>query len=280
MVLHSVADNLTVQAEKHVSMLQQQFPSFLLSLRPYFSVSQSYVRLRLGQLLFPFRALFMKDSSSRMTVAASSDISSGASAPYTPERDLYIPLMALTTFVLLVGIQTGTQGTFYPELLGSTFSLALCLLLGEVGLLKLVLYITGAASAAAADLLCFCGYKYVNVALLLLLRILLDALEASRASANAVSADEFSSEEPAAAAAAANSRPLLFICLFVYLSCCAAAELFVLLKRSDAAGKEARAAYLQGGTARGSCASYVIAITACMQIPLCWFLLPCKVFSS
>lgn len=281
MVLHSVADNLTSQAEKHVSLLQQRFPSFLLSLRPYFSVSQGYVFMRLCQLLFPFRSLFCGSPSSRGAAVAASDISNTTAVASSPERDMYIPLMSLTTFVLLVCIQTGTQGGFYPELLGSTLSLSLLLLLGEVGALKLVLYITGASAAAAADLLCFCGYKYVHVALLLLLRLSMDLFGGPPLVSAGPRLDSgIAPEGVEAAAAAGEKRPLLFICCFVYLSCCAAAELFVLLKRADAAGKDASTAYLQGGPLRGPCASYVIAVAAAMQIPLCWFLLPCKVFST
>ncbi|OEH78043.1 protein YIF1A [Cyclospora cayetanensis] len=292
LVLHSVADNLTSQAEKHVSMLQQRFPSFLLSLRPYFSVSQGYVFMRLCRLLFPFRALFWGPPSARAFGAVASDISTGTAAGHTPERDLYIPLMALTTFVLLTGIESGLKGGFYPELLGSTLSLSLVLLLAEMGALKLTLYATGASSAAATDILCFCGYKYVHVALLLVLRVSIDLMEGPRfysvgapwgnppvVPAEVDPAAALATEEPPAAIAPRRAS-LLFISCFAYFSTCAAGELFMLLKRADVAGKDANAAYLQGGSLRGPCASYVIAVAALLQIPLCWFLLPCKVFSA
>ncbi|KAL8424876.1 hypothetical protein Efla_002995 [Eimeria flavescens] len=312
MVLHSVADNLTAQAGKQVSLLQQRFPRFLLSLKPYFSVSQAYVCMRLGQLLFPFAALLSSSSSPRAYTAAS-DISNAAAAAHTPERDMYLPLMALTTFVLLVCIQTGTQGGFYPELLGSTLSVSLLLLLGEVGALKLVLYITGACPAAALDLLCFCGYKFVHVTLLLLLRLGLDLLggppiawwgppPSASSEAAAAAAPPLDDPQAAAAAAAAGGREggwgggegqrkqrgggphVFFVCSFVYLSACAAAELLLLLRRARAADKDASSAPYEAhaaaaGRGRGHGASYVLLVAALLQIPLCWFLLPCKFLS-
>ncbi|KAL8451324.1 hypothetical protein Emed_002052 [Eimeria media] len=299
MVLHSVADNLTSEAGKQVSLLQQRFPRFLLSLRPFFSVSQGYVFLRLRQLLFPFGALLASSSSPRAFTPAS-DISNATAAARTPERDMYIPLMALTTFVLLVCIQTGTQGGFYPELMGSTLSLSLLLLLFEVGACKLVFYITGACAAAALDLLCFCGYKYVHVALLLLLRLALDLLwgppiawwaplPSDAAAAAAAAAGMQEGDVAAAAAAAAGGAPhkqrapyLLFVSSFIYLSLCVAAEVYVLLKRAQAASHDnSSAPYGSQGafSSRGPCASYALLLAAAVQVPLCWFLLPCKVFS-
>ncbi|KAL8273507.1 hypothetical protein Esti_002573 [Eimeria stiedai] len=300
MVLHSVADNLTSQAGKQVSLLQQRFPRFLLSLRPYFSVSQGYVLLRLRQLLFPFAALLAASSSPRVFTAAS-DISNAAAAARTPERDMYIPLMALTTFVLLVCIQTGTQGGFYPELMGSTLSLSVLLLLFEVGALKLVFYFTGACAAAALDLLCFCGYKYVHVALLLLLRLGLDLLWgppiawwaplATDAAAGALQEGEVS----AAAAAGGGGVPqkqrapyLVFLSSFIYLSLCVAAEVYVLLKRAQAASHDnSSAPYGAHGafSSRGPCAAYALLLAAAVQVPLCWFLLPssprcCRCFAA
>ncbi|KAL8451069.1 hypothetical protein Emag_002942 [Eimeria magna] len=300
MVLHSVAENLTSEAGKQVSLLQQRFPRFLLSLRPFFSVSQGYVFLRLRQLLFPFAALLATSSSPRVFTPAS-DISNAAAAARTPERDMYIPLMALTTFVLLVCIQTGTQGGFYPELMGSTLSLSLLLLLFEVGACKLVFYITGACAAAALDLLCFCGYKYVHVALLLLLRLGLDLLWGppiawwaplpSDATAAGVQEDDVSAAAAAAAAAASGGGGapqkqrapyLVFVSSFIYLSLCVAAEVYVLLKRAQAASQDnSSAPYGAQGTfpSRGPCATYALLLAAAVQVPLCWFLLPCKVFS-
>ncbi|KAL8429818.1 hypothetical protein ACSSS7_006316 [Eimeria intestinalis] len=300
MVLHSVADNLSTQAGKQVSLLQQRFPTFLLSLRPYFSVSQGYVFHRLRQLLFPFAALLSTSSSPRVFTAAS-DISNTTAAARTPERDMYIPLMALTTFVLLVCIQTGTQGGFYPELMGSTLSLSLLLLLFEVGALKLVFYVTGACAAAALDLLCFCGYKYVHVALLLLLRLSLDLawgpplawwapLPTTDATAATAAMQEGDAIAATAGAAGVGGSPhkqrgpyLVFVSSFLYLSLCVAAEVYVLLKRAQAASHDnSSAPYGARGalSSRGPCAGYALLLAAAVQVPLCWFLLPCKVFST
>uniref|UniRef100_A0A0K0CTZ8 Protein YIF1 n=1 Tax=Angiostrongylus cantonensis TaxID=6313 RepID=A0A0K0CTZ8_ANGCA len=81
------------------------------NLKYYFSVDNSYVGKKLGILLFPFfhRDWSLKYSKSEGPVPAKDDIN----AP-----DLYIPLMAFITYIIVSGFVLGTQGRFSPEMLG------------------------------------------------------------------------------------------------------------------------------------------------------------------
>ncbi|KAK6021904.1 Hrf1 family protein, partial [Ostertagia ostertagi] len=81
------------------------------NLKYYFSVDNSYVGKKLGILLFPFfhRDWSLKYAGSDEPVPAKDDVN----AP-----DLYIPLMAFITYVIVSGFVLGTQGRFSPEMLG------------------------------------------------------------------------------------------------------------------------------------------------------------------
>ncbi|KAF8381725.1 yif-1 [Pristionchus pacificus] len=93
-------------------------------LKYYFSVDNAYVGKKLGLILFPF---FHSDWAPKFShdngpVSAREDIN----AP-----DLYIPLMAFLTYVLVSGFVLGTQSRFSPEIFGILTSNALVLSLIE-----------------------------------------------------------------------------------------------------------------------------------------------------
>ncbi|VDM65342.1 unnamed protein product [Strongylus vulgaris] len=82
-----------------------------LNLKYYFTVDNSYVGKKLGILLFPFLHTdwSLKYGGSEDPVPAKDDVN----AP-----DLYIPLMAFITYIIVSGFVLGTQGRFSPEILG------------------------------------------------------------------------------------------------------------------------------------------------------------------
>jgi hypothetical protein len=55
--------------------------------------------------------------------------------------DMYIPLMALVTYILLSTMMAGLQGAFNPELLGYTATYAFFVVFVEILLLKFGCYI-------------------------------------------------------------------------------------------------------------------------------------------
>lgn len=133
------------------------------SLKSYFAVSNGYVLVKLGILFNPFRSKL----SFRRKTARSFE---GGPAEYQPPRndsaspDLYIPLMALLTYVLLVGL---FDSSFSVELLGLTLSKVFALVLTEVLVFKFAMYLLSVASPPSFfDLVCYSGYKFVGIILL------------------------------------------------------------------------------------------------------------------
>ncbi|KAF9168749.1 hypothetical protein DFQ27_003645 [Actinomortierella ambigua] len=133
------------------------------ALQPYFNVSNSYVVNKLKLLVFPWRhkpwARLMKRSDS-----------TGECIGFLPPRDdinapdMYIPVMAFVTYILLVGISAGTSNSFRPDILGPTASSALAVILLEFFLIKLCIYLLNITSEVSTlDLLAYSGYKFVGI---------------------------------------------------------------------------------------------------------------------
>uniref|UniRef100_A0A915PXR2 Protein YIF1 n=1 Tax=Setaria digitata TaxID=48799 RepID=A0A915PXR2_9BILA len=93
-------------------------------LKYYFAVNNAYVGKKLALLLFPFfhRDWVVRYDSSDSPVPPRSDVN----AP-----DLYIPLMAYVTYILVSGFVLGTQKRFTPEQLGIITTNALAYLVFE-----------------------------------------------------------------------------------------------------------------------------------------------------
>uniref|UniRef100_K7F2K0 Protein YIF1 n=1 Tax=Pelodiscus sinensis TaxID=13735 RepID=K7F2K0_PELSI len=125
-------------------------------LKYYFAVDTVYVGKKLGLLLFPFmhqdwQVQYQQDR----PVAPRFDIN----AP-----DLYIPVMAFITYLLVAGLALGTQNRFSPDLLGLQASSALAWLIVEVLAVLLSLYlVTVNTDLTTIDLVAFSGYKYVGM---------------------------------------------------------------------------------------------------------------------
>uniref|UniRef100_A0A8D2Q324 Protein YIF1 n=2 Tax=Varanus komodoensis TaxID=61221 RepID=A0A8D2Q324_VARKO len=125
-------------------------------LKYYFAVDTVYVSRKLGLLLFPFlhqdwQVQYQQDT----PVAPRFDVN----AP-----DLYIPVMAFITYILVAGLALGTQNRFSPDLLGLQASSALAWLIVEVLAILLSLYlVTVNTDLSTIDLVAFSGYKYVGM---------------------------------------------------------------------------------------------------------------------
>lgn len=163
------------------------------ALRKYFNVSHSFVLRKILLLLFPFRGLSGCGSGAVQphTSMWAADQSPGSQqqcqAPPVrmeltnaeglkvdvEDPDLYVPLMAYVSYVLLYGTTKGTVGEFHPEMLSSTATFAAVLLFLEVGLAKLGFYLASATNISALDLGGIVGYKYVNLALMVAAKMLL-----------------------------------------------------------------------------------------------------------
>ena len=78
--------------------------------------------------------------------------------------DMYIPLMAFVTYILLSTLIAGLNGRFEPQLLGITFSNASVIILLELLVLWLGRYFLNINSESQTyDLVAYSGYKFVGV---------------------------------------------------------------------------------------------------------------------
>lgn len=129
-------------------------------LRYYFNVDTSYVGKKIGLLLMPFThnewsLHYQQDS----PVPPRFDIN----AP-----DLYIPVMAVVTYILMSGIALGMNARFTPESLGVEASSALVWYIIEVLIIMFSLYLVNARTDLSTfDVIAFSGYKYVAMILCL-----------------------------------------------------------------------------------------------------------------
>lgn len=146
-------------------------------LKYYFAVNHHYVKRKLFTLVFPYRKRHwrrqMKDSGAAGSSGAygqQGGNADSASAMYRPQYqvpmldenapDLYIPLMAFVTYVLVTGYAKGTKNSFTPEVLVEVTSSCLVMQLLEIAVIRLGLYLLQ-APATLLDLLAVTGYKYV-----------------------------------------------------------------------------------------------------------------------
>ncbi|KAH8119409.1 protein transporter yif1 [Phellopilus nigrolimitatus] len=143
-------------------------------LKHHFNVSNSYVMHKLRLILFPWRH-------KRWTRA--NIPSEQGQAQWLPPRDdlnspdLYIPVMALVTYILLAALQNGLQERFHPEVLGRYATRALFVVLFEFGFIKLGCYLLNiSGSSQVTDLVAYGGYKFVGVTA----TVLIGVMKASR----------------------------------------------------------------------------------------------------
>lgn len=150
------------------------WPQFVQTARQYFNVTHGYVlRKALWQLLpktMPKKKASEgelggeKDWTVRLLEGLEVDIE---------EPDMYIPVMSFVTYVLLCGLVRGLQEQFHPEILSSTMTFAVVILILEVTIAKAALFVTGAVNAPIFDLAALFGYKYLHLSLHLIVGIIL-----------------------------------------------------------------------------------------------------------
>lgn len=134
------------------------------ALKHYFNVSNSYVLSKLIIVLFPWRHKPWSRSSSSHSAA------SQGGPLFLPPRedinspDMYIPVMAFVTYILLSTLMAGLRGVFRPELLGLTATNAFAVVIIELILLKLGTYLLNISNESQwLDLVAYSGYKFVGV---------------------------------------------------------------------------------------------------------------------
>lgn len=231
-----------VANQMQASGLTSWFPTIFLSLQQLFNVGHSYVFRKLLLLMCPF---LKRQQGSPTTTAwggqlgGSSSSQSGSTGPDglkadIEDPDLYIPLMSYVTYVLLYGMQRGILKDFRPDVLPSTASFALVLLVIEVGAAKMAFYLAGSAMPFL-HLAANCGYKFLPVMMMVLSRIII------------------------------GSSPIYWV-VFAYFAACAAwAARRFLLHFEPAQQQYSTPSALHG---------HIILVIAASQVLLCWLLTP------
>lgn len=104
------------------------------------------------------------------------------SSMYLPPRDdinspdMYIPIMALITYILLSTVLAGLRGKFQPELLGSITTSAVGVVILEILILKVAMWVLSISNdSQLLDLVAYSGYKYVGVIVTLAVAEILSA---------------------------------------------------------------------------------------------------------
>ncbi|GAA5899773.1 protein transporter YIF1 [Sporobolomyces salmoneus] len=144
----------------------------LAHLKHSFNVSNRYVVNKLRLLLWPWRH---RPWSRGVVRSETTGVAEGWKPPREDVNcpDLYIPVMALVTYVLISAVTAGKAGTFDPSMLGQTASKAFGLLLLEFVCIKLGCYLLGIGEEGTmVDLLAYEGYKFVGVIVTLLAGLL------------------------------------------------------------------------------------------------------------
>ena len=134
------------------------------AMKHYFNVSNKYVVNKLFIVLFPWRHRPWSRQQQPMATSAQSG------PMFLPPRedinspDMYIPVMAFVTYILLSTLLAGLQGAFRPELLGMTATNAFAVVIIELLLLKLGTYLLNISNESQwLDLVAYSGYKFVGI---------------------------------------------------------------------------------------------------------------------
>lgn len=150
-------------AEEQKQKLTKYLGAF--NLKYYFAVDNAYVGKKLGILLFPFfhRDWNVRHGHTDEPVPAREDVN----AP-----DLYIPLMAFLTYILVSGFVLGTQGKFSPEQLGILTSNAFIWIILENSVVMVSKYVMNISQALSFwHSLAYSTYKFVGMILCLIMFI-------------------------------------------------------------------------------------------------------------
>lgn len=144
------------------------------ALKHYFNVSNFYVLNKLVLVLFPWRHKPWSRQQARMAANAAGPggqiVQQQYSSMFLPPRDdlnspdMYIPVMALVTYILLSVLLAGFRGNFHPELLGSITTTAIAVIIFEILCLKMAMYILSINNdSQLLDLVAYSGYKFVGI---------------------------------------------------------------------------------------------------------------------
>ena len=158
----------------HINYVQLNRYVSISALKHYFNVTTIYVLRKLVLVLFPWR--HKPWSRQQRPSAGGQSDQSNYSYYFLPPRedinspDMYIPVMAVVTYILLSTLLAGLRGAFHPEVMGSTFGYALFVVFSEIFILKMGTYFLSITNESQLlDLIAYSGYKFVGVTVTLVI---------------------------------------------------------------------------------------------------------------
>lgn len=158
-------------ADQGKELVNKEFEKYIpvSKLKYYFAVDNKYVVNKLKLIFFPF-------------VHTDWSLKYDQENPVQPRfdinaLDLYIPMMAYITYIVLAGLVLGMQDRFSPEQLGIQASSALAYSIVELIVYSVTLYVTNIPTTLRTlDLLALSGYKYAIIVAILFWSILLQKM--------------------------------------------------------------------------------------------------------
>jgi len=142
------------------------WPQIQHAARRYFNVTHGYVLRKMLWQLAPSASPKKKSVDGELGAEKdwSARIFEGLEADIE-EPDMYIPAMGFVTYVLLCGLIRGLQDQFHPDVLYTSISFAVIVLVLEVTVVKGALFMAGAVNAPVFDIVALTGYKYFYLSL-------------------------------------------------------------------------------------------------------------------
>lgn len=152
------------------------------ALKHYFNVSTPYVLRKILLVLFPWRHKpWSREQRPSSTAQDPSAPNTAYSYYFLPPRDdlnspdMYIPVMAFVTYILLSTLLAGLRGAFHPEVMGLTATAAFAVVAVEILGLKFGTYILSISNdSQLLDLVAYSGYKFVGVIITLVVAEILN----------------------------------------------------------------------------------------------------------
>ncbi|KAF5376353.1 hypothetical protein D9757_008646 [Collybiopsis confluens] len=138
----------------------------LSSVKHHFNVSNSYVIRKIQLVVFPWTH---KSWSRKVQRSEQGQVEYFTPRDDFNSPDLYIPLMAIVTYILISAFHSGLQSRFHPKILGESASSALAVIIVDFLFVYIGCYLLNVqANKQAVDIIAYCGYKFVGVILTIL----------------------------------------------------------------------------------------------------------------
>eukprot|EP01127_Copromyxa_protea_P015031 TRINITY_DN426_c0_g1_i1.p1 TRINITY_DN426_c0_g1~~TRINITY_DN426_c0_g1_i1.p1 ORF type:complete len:351 (+),score=60.01 TRINITY_DN426_c0_g1_i1:195-1247(+) len=141
-----------------ISQTQQAGERWFGSLKYYFAVDNLYVWHKLKSVLLPIGKNWNRQMNANSTEFLPPN--QDRNAP-----DLYLPLMAFVTYVLLIAFFKGTNNEFSPDVIGMTTTTAFFIIGLEALCVKAGIWLLNFPSVAFLDVLAYIGYKFIGAVL-------------------------------------------------------------------------------------------------------------------